>query len=126
MKGLLTTFGCMRVGKAKKYMPWTQKYALTKRLMYTSKIAAAIITVPKGFVTNFATWIKPRGSYEIPAVIHDYLYSKEGKERYGLNRHQADRVFNEAMHRAGCSQFRINVMYYGVRLFGWWTYHFGE
>jgi len=123
MKGLLSQFGCQRVGSKKWGLPWTQKYALTKDLLYSTKISVLIIHVPKGFVTNFATWLKPRGSYEIPAVVHDYLYSTDGRTKYGMTRHQTDKVFKEGMRRAGCSQTRINMMYYGVRWFGWWAYY---
>lgn len=114
MKGLRTALGVVRYGDKKWYQ--LQKYKLTKPLVYESK-AGVIITVPKGFVTNFATWLKPRGRYDIASVIHDFYYSiKSG-------RHLADRMFNECMRRGGCSQARINMMYYGVRLFGWWAYY---
>ena len=113
MKGLKTALGVIRYGEKKWYS--LQKYKLTKSLVYESK-AGIIITVPSGFITNFATWLKPRGRYDVAAVVHDYLYGIQA------GRHYADRIFNECMRRGGCSQARINMMYYGVRLFGWWTY----
>lgn len=122
MKGLLTPLGFIRYGKAKRFRPWTQRYMLTHILAYKTKRDLTIV-VPKGFITNFATWVKPRGLYEVAAALHDYLYSKDGVESYGLTRHEADKVFRECMRRAGCSQARINMMYYGVRLFGWAAYN---
>ena len=116
MKGLRTALGVVRHGRPKWYQ--LQRYALTKPLIYETK-DGVVITVPKGFITNFATWIKPRGRYEIAAVLHDWLYTKRGRRVYGMSRHMADKIFKEVMRRAGCSQARINMMYYGVRLFGW-------
>lgn len=121
MKGLETALGVKRLGKPKWYQ--LQKYELTKDLVYATK-AGVIITVPKGFVTNFATWIKPRGRYDVASVIHDYLYTAP-VAKSSKHRHYADRIFNEVMRRGGCSQARINMMYYGVRLFGWLPYYFG-
>ena len=114
MNGLLTELKVEKYGKPKWYQ--IQKYKLTQGLVYVPK-CGLVITVPKGFITNFATWVKPRGRYDVAAVIHDYLYGQK------TGRHYADRVFNECMRRGGCSQARINIMYYGVRLFGWWAYH---
>jgi len=118
MKGLKTNLGCKRLPK--KHWWQLRKYELTHDLVYDTH-AGITIVVPKGFITNFATWIKPRGRYDIAAVIHDYLYSE--LPRSNRQRHYSDRIFNECMRRGGCSQARINLMYYGVRLFGWWAYH---
>ena len=115
MKGLRTALGVVHYG-AKKHWWNIQKYKLTKDLEYATK-AGVIITVPRGFITNFATWVKPRGRYDVAAVVHDFLYTVKAP------RHYSDRIFNECMRRGGCSQARINLMYYGVRLFGWWAYH---
>jgi hypothetical protein len=122
MKGLKTALGVVRFGNKKWHS--LQKYKLTKDLIYCTK-AGIIITVPKGFITNFATWVKPRGRYDVASVVHDYLYSPDGIERYNYTRHGADKLFNEMMRRGGCSQKRINMMYYGVRCFGWWAYYLG-
>lgn len=96
---------------------WNGKtYELISDLVYASR-SGLIITVPKGFITDFATWFKPTGQYIEAAVVHDYLYDVRAGKRY------ADKMFKEMMERAGCSRARINFMYYGVRLFGWWGYH---
>jgi hypothetical protein len=95
-----------------------QKYTLHKPLEYAAK-CGILIVVPIGFVTDFATWIKPRGRYDVASVLHDWLYHSRAGRRY------ADKIFKEAMVRAGCSRARINMMYYGVRCFGWIPYYFG-
>ncbi len=92
-------------------------WRLTDPLVYETK-AGIIITVPKGFITDFATWIKPVGRYTEAAVVHDYLYRIKSGRKY------ADRIFKEMMMRGGCTRARINMMYYGVRLFGWVPYYF--
>lgn len=95
----------------KSVFPWRNQYRLTAPLMYTTKTNMAIV-VPKGFVTNFATWLKPRGKYDEASVVHDHLYLIQAGKDY------ADAIFKEIMTRAGCSRLRINIMYYGVRWFG--------
>ena len=93
-------------------------YVLTADLVYETK-AGKEITVPRGFVTDFATWLKPTGKYSMAAVVHDFLYSIKAGRSY------ADSIFKEMMMRGGCSRFRINMMYYGVRAFGWYAYYVG-
>lgn len=80
-----------------------------------------IITVPVGFVTDFASiprplwWLLPAwGKYGKAAVIHDYLY-KIGRG----TRKEADDIFREAMAFSGVKPWKISVMYWAVRLFGW-------
>lgn len=116
MKGLLSVLSVERIPKARWWH--MQKYRFLKRLIYASK-SGVIHTIPVGFVTNFATWIKPRGRYDVASAMHDYLYSQKA------GRHYADKVFKEMMERAGCTRARIHMMYYGVRLFGWFSYYFG-
>lgn len=91
-------------------------WELTSPLVYECKMGL-IITVPAGFKTDFATWLKPTGRYTEAAVIHDYLYSTRAGRKY------ADKIFKEVMERGGCTRARVNMMYYGVRLFGWWAYY---
>lgn len=78
------------------------------------------ITVPKGFVTDYASvprglWnlFPPHGKYSAGAVIHDYLY-----RRTLLDRKFCDRVFLEAMELLGVNWFSRHTIYRGVRLFG--------
>lgn len=117
MKGLISPMAVRRLPK--KHWWNLRKYEFISSMSYASK-CGVIITVPAGFVTDFATWIKPRGRYELAAALHDYLYSIKAGRSF------ADGIFKEVMSRAGCSRLRINVMYYGVRLFGWIAYYGGR
>jgi len=116
MKGLLSPLSVKRIPK--KHWWNRQYYEFLRPMGYATKCGLMII-VPEGFITDFATWIKPRGRYDVPTALHDFTYSK------GLGRGFCDKIFKETMTRAGCSRARINLMYYGVRIFGWWNYYFG-
>lgn len=96
-------------------------YKLIADMVYQSK-SGIIYTVPMGFVTNFATWIRSSGRWVEGSVLHDYLYTKEGSNKYGTTRKIADKLFKEMMTRSCCPRWRINMFYYGVRLFGWYFY----
>lgn len=96
-------------------------YRLMDDMIYKSK-SGIIYTVPKGFISDFATWLRSSGKWAEASVLHDYLYSKEGSEEYGTTRKQADDLFKEMMTRSHCPRWRINMFYYGVRMFGWYFY----
>lgn len=83
------------------------------------------ISVPAGFVTDFAStpppiwWlIPPWGKYGKAAIVHDYLYQTGQRTRL-----EADDIFKEAMTVLGVARWRIEVMYRAVRLFGWLAWH---
>ena len=107
-------------------MPDGRKWQLHEPFTYHigSRYSSNTVRVPEGFVTDFAsvpwglwnvfpTW----GKYGKGAVIHDYLY--QSKE---VSRKQADLIFKEAMGVLGVEVWKINLMYWGVRLFGWIGY----
>ena len=115
IKGLYKPLQLMRDYSAGR--DWNGRtYVLGADMVYETK-SGIIYTVPKGFKTDLATWIKPSGRYLEAAVLHDYLYS------IAAGRKIADKLFKELMYRGGCTRFRTNIMYYGVRLFGWWSYY---
>lgn len=104
------------------FCPDGQRYNLTEPLLYQSSIAGAI-TVPAGFITDFASI--PRAAWSIldpedpvilyPSVVHDYLYS----EGYKLGtRERADRVLREAMEVCGAAAWQRESVYRAVRWFG--------
>ncbi len=71
-------------------MHWIVREPLT----YTIGVSADSITVPVGFVTDFASIpqalqsiIRQNGPYILPAVVHDYLYWKQA-----CTRKQADQI----------------------------------
>ena len=89
-----------------------------------SKYSKNIITVPAGFVTDFASvprglWniFPPTALYKKAAVLHDFCYQSKC-----VSRAMADLIFKEAMGVLGVPQWKINLMYWGVRAWGWMGY----
>jgi hypothetical protein len=85
------------------------------------------ITVPAGFVTDFASvpralWIliPPQGRHSFAAVVHDWLYQSQQ-----LTRREADRLFRLSLRATGSGNCKAWAMYLGVRLGGWvaWRHH---
>jgi hypothetical protein len=86
-------------------------------------IAAAIVGYILGFLWLFIIGIVfvfisvqlPRsGVYGKAAVIHDYIY-----QTHVRTRKEADDIFREAMGVLRVSIWKIFLMYWSVRLFGW-------
>ena len=78
------------------------------------------VTVPTGFVTDFAS--VPRLPFAFMlfahighrgAVVHDYLYQTAEVPRL-----DADRIFRELLEAEGVSEWRAAAMFLGVRAFG--------
>lgn len=95
-------------------------WRLDAPLVYQSDVAARTITVPAGFVTDFASvpripvaWYVAGGEGNKAAVVHDYLYTSHLVERP-----IADAVFEEALAATGQPWWRRKLMWAGVRLFG--------
>jgi len=86
-----------------------------------------IITVPEGFVTDFASvprifWaiISPVDRHGKAAVIHDYCYAT------GIyNRKVSDVIFLECLDVLGVEPWKQWCMYKAVRIGGWraWQKH---
>lgn len=85
-------------------------------------------TIPAGFTYDGASvprilWsisgLTPDGAHRIAALIHDYIYERKGIiKEYMLTRGEADLVFKAYMKKAGISNWRVNIAYWSVRLFG--------
>lgn len=96
-------------------------WALTQPLIYQSVVADQVITVPRGFVTDFAS--VPRiipiayalcgGTSNEAAVVHDFLYTA-----HPVPRATADAVLREASAATHVPAWRRNLMWLAVRLFG--------
>jgi len=78
------------------------------------------ITVPNGFVTDFASipqpfWsiVSPWGKYAPATVLHDYLYFNGF-----MSREESDKIFLTVMKRLKVSRWKRNIMYTAVRVFG--------
>lgn len=77
------------------------------------------VTVPEGFVTDFASvprlplvYLAAGNTAHKAAVLHDYLYS------IGHPRKSADAAFLAAMRAEGEPWWRRNLMWSAVRVFG--------
>lgn len=93
---------------------------LMEELVFDSAILGTII-VPVGFVTDLASipqplWsiLPPIGSYDRAAVVHDYLYT-----RNGCTRGEADNVLKEGMKVDEVQGLKLRMIYAGVRMGGW-------
>jgi uncharacterized protein DUF1353 len=78
------------------------------------------ITVPYGFVTDFASvprlfWsiFPPTGRYGYAALFHDYVYWEQK-----ITRREADGVFKATMQELGVPGWKITILFSAVRLFG--------
>lgn len=96
------------------------KWRLDNPLVYYSKILSDVVTVPEGFITDYASvptlpfvyWLTG-GTATTASVVHDYLYST------GIcDRATADKVFLEAMEVTGVPAWRRYAMFAAVRSFG--------
>jgi hypothetical protein len=103
-------------------------WTLDTALVYESDLLKAVITVPMGFQTDFASvprvpivygFFGDRAHRE--SVIHDYLYRIDSNPI--VSRKQADDVFYEAMKLRGKSFLVRWCMWFGVRLGGWTGFH---
>jgi hypothetical protein len=90
--------------------------------------SGAIIVVPLGFITDFASvprWLPiayalTGGTSQPAAVVHDWLY-----QTHAVDRPAADQVLDEAMGALGEPVWRRWAMYRAVRLFGAAAYDSG-
>ena len=80
-----------------------------------------LFIVPEGFVTDGASvpiglrWRFPHGGRKFAAAVaHDYAY-----QTGVCNRAQADRLFYKLMIENGVGKHDANLLYWGVKLFGW-------
>ncbi len=87
-----------------------------------------VIAVPAGYVTDLASvprilWsvFPPHGRYAKAAIIHDWLYDNALRTK-----HEADKIFLDAMCVLGVPRWRRMLMYCAVRLFGRGNYFRGK
>ena len=102
------------------------KYELITDLVYRSDFLQREITIPRGFVTDWAsiprvfwTIASPVDDAQLSGTLHDFLYSLQG--RTGISRKDADRVFYEAMgvDVVPVPMWKRLAMYYSLRAFGY-------
>ena len=97
-----------------------QDSVLTRDLRYQILQTPYVITVPSGFVTDFAStpralWsvLPPTGRYQLAAVVHDFLYWDQA-----CTREQADAIFRVAMAESNVKARERDLMWRAVRTFG--------
>ena len=95
-------------------------WKLWRDFIYYSETLDENITVPAGFITDFASipkvfrsFVSKAGPHVRASVVHDFLYSKTD-----VGRKAADGIFLEAMRISGVGKAKRFVMYWAVRLFG--------
>lgn len=107
-------------------MPDGRRWKLVFSFIYHvgSHYSNNIISVPVGFVTDFASipwlfwnFLPAWGKYGKAAVIHDYLYQTGSRSRK-----ESDTIFLEAMLAGGTKPWKAKVMYWAVKLFGKFAY----
>ena len=93
---------------------------LVEPLSYRVMDSNYVITVPAGFVTDYASvpeslhsFLGPRGRYGRAAILHDYLYWDQS-----CTRTQADRLLWLAMVESKVSTLQSNVIFWAVDNFG--------
>lgn len=95
-------------------------WQLLEPLSFSSDKLGTCLTVPAGFITDFASVPRFPGVFDVygdrahrAAALHDHLYSS-----HEVDRETADGLFLEAMLATGVPEDIANVMYEGVRRFG--------
>lgn len=96
-----------------------RRFQLTTPLVYVTHDDTTLV-VPAGFVTDLASIPRafyistpPIGDYDLPAVLHDWLYSEQF-----TSREAADAIFKDAMQDCGVGWYTRTKMFWAVRLFG--------
>jgi len=99
------------------------RWTLLAPLVYVTE-GGERITVPEGFVTDFASvprlplmYLIAGDTAHAAAVIHDYLYRTRDRSRA-----EADAIFLEAMKASWEPFLRRWIMYLAVRAGGAWTW----
>ena len=104
-----------------RYVPGNDnRWILLSPLEYYSDVVNCVITVPCGFVTDFAS--VPRAPFifdmlgdiaQAASTLHDWLYVIGT-----FSRKQADQIFKEAVLTSGVPVWKAWLMYAAVRVFG--------
>lgn len=94
-------------------------FKLLSPLSYVTKLLPKdqnIITVPTGYITNFASCIIVKFG-EKSATTHDRLYDLK------IKRSLADKIYLEALRSEGLPEWKCIGCYLGVRAAGWYWYN---
>jgi hypothetical protein len=89
------------------------------------------IIVEKGFITDFASIpdliqpLIPQYRGRRAAIIHDKLYSTKGMNGK-FTRKECDQIFYNALTVLNVDYPTRSALYLGVRVGGWYPWHFGK
>lgn len=97
-----------------------RQYVLRDTVAYRLHDPDVTITIPAGFVTDFASIPKVFRSlftdndvHDLPGLLHDYLYWRQS-----CGRSEADKLFLVALDEVGVGYFERYMMYAGVQAGG--------
>lgn len=114
MSQFLTTLDCREIDE------FGGLWELLAPLAYDSELLGHIITVPAGFVTDFASvprlpfvYLAEGGRGNKAAVIHDWAYSSQF-----VDRATADKLLREALIASGYGKLTAGTFYAAVRIGG--------
>ena len=99
----------------------SKEWVTLEDMVYSIGSTNITITVPAGFVTDFASippqlaliGLSAHGQYSRAAIVHDYLYWAQA-----CTRAQADRLMVIAMKESRVGTFDESAIYQGVDVFG--------
>jgi hypothetical protein len=100
-------------------------WRLLSPLEYLSDLLKGKLTVPAGFVTDFASvprlpiafWFLGDRANEA-ATLHDWLYTSDNGKHPVASRSIADAILKEATVAQGCPQWVAFFLWLGVRIGG--------
>jgi len=102
------------------------RFVVHEPFEFASERAEALISVPVGTVTDFASIplglrniLSPTGRYGKAAVVHDLLYQTGRAGSREITRREADDVLDEGMQVLEVGRFTRWVIMAGIRLGGW-------
>lgn len=106
--------------KCEGYRNGRSEWILDEPLTYHSDLTKYRYEVPKGFITDFASVPRIPFIFELfgdtihaPATLHDWLY-RTGFEK----RETCDMILREAALTINVPKWKVDMIYYAVRLFG--------
>lgn len=106
------------------------RFKLTEPFEFASEVTESVISIPAGFVTDFASiprglWniFPPAGKWGKAAVVHDWLYQTQNATTHLVTRAEADAVLKEGMEVLGVSRWARWTIYAGIRAGGWATWN---
>ena len=109
-------------------LPSGKRFRLYNDFTYLWKREYVEFHIARGFVTDFASIPRPLrilipklGRYNKATVIHDAIY-QDAVPGFRFTRKEVDIVFLDAMTDLGVAKWKRTLMYWGVRLGGFFAW----